>query len=69
MSLEAWVPNWLLHHCLGLWAKGWDMEFNRSIKFFNVFFTINSKSHEIWTILSASILAFSCGSNGMGPDI
>ena len=34
MSLEAWVPNWLLHHSAGLWAKGCDMEFSRSSKFF-----------------------------------
>ena len=51
------------------WAKGCDMEFNRSSKFLKVFFTINSTSHAFWTILSASILTFSCGSNGMGPDI
>ena len=37
--------------------------------YFNVFFTINSKSHEPDMIFSASILTFSCGSNGMGPDI
>ena len=46
------------------------MEFSRSSKFlFNVFFTINSKSHVFELIFSASILTFSCGSNGMGPDI
>ena len=37
--------------------------------FFNVFFTINSKSHVFDMIFSASILTFSCGSNGMGPNI
>ena len=37
--------------------------------FFNVFFTINPKSQEPDMIFPASILAFSCGSNGMGPDI
>ena len=34
--------------------------------YFNVSFTINSKSHEPDMICSASILTFSCGSNGMG---
>ena len=37
--------------------------------FFNVFFTINSKYHVFDMIFSASILTFSCGSNGMGPNI
>ena len=37
--------------------------------FWNACFTIHSKYHEFWTILSASILTFSCGSNGMGPNI
>ena len=37
--------------------------------YFNVFFTINSKSHVFDMIFSASILTFSCGSNGMGPNI
>ena len=37
--------------------------------FFHVFFFINSKSHEPDVICSASMLTFSCGSNGMGPDI
>ena len=36
---------------------------------FNVFFTINSKYHVFDMIFSASILTFSCGSNGMGPNI
>ena len=37
--------------------------------YFNVLFAINSKSHEPDVIFSASILTFSCGSNGMGPNI
>ena len=37
--------------------------------FFNVFFTINSKYHVFDLFFSASILTFSCGSNGMGPNI
>ena len=45
----------------------WNLVVRASFK--NVFFTMNSESHEFWTILSASILTFSCGSNGMGPDI
>jgi len=45
------------------------MEFRRSSKFFNVFLTINSKSHEPDVIFSASIFTFSCGSNGVGLDI
>ena len=37
--------------------------------FFYVFFTINSKYHVFDMIFSASILTFSCGSKGMGPNI
>ena len=37
--------------------------------YLNVFYIINSKSHEPDMIFSASILTFSCGSNGMGPNI
>ena len=37
--------------------------------FFKVCFTINSKYHVFDMIFSASILTFSCGSNGMGPNI
>ena len=45
----------------------WNLVVRASFK--NVFVTINSKSHEPDMIFSASILTFSCGSNGMGPDI
>ena len=37
--------------------------------FQNVCFTINANYHDFGRILSASILTFTCGSNGMDPDI
>ena len=37
--------------------------------FLTFFFTIISKYHVFDMIFSASILTFSCGSNGMGPNI
>ena len=46
MSLEAWVPNWLLHHSAGLQAKDCDVDFFVPASFFNACFTINAKSHE-----------------------
>ena len=55
--------------CPDTWAKGCDMEFRRSSKFLKRFFIIISKCREFWTILSASILTFSCGYNGMSPYI
>ena len=45
------------------------MEFRRSSKFLKRFFTIISKYHAFWMILSASILTFSCGSDDMGVYI
>ena len=63
------------HDFLGLYVvaikepRGVIWNFAVRASFFNVFFTINSKYHVFDMIFSASISTFSCGSNGMGPDI
>ena len=72
MGLGVWRPGCPNGAPIVVSASGprgviWNLVVRAS--YFNVFFTINSKSHVFDMIFSASILTFSCGSNGMGPDI